>query len=444
MKKEFIKSLDASGIRFIRVLWCDNANIIRGKAIHRAALESHFEHGVGISCAQQSIPAMYDTVTEESGLGPVGEVRLIPDWETFVPLPYAPGHGRVLGNMVVKGEPWPYCPRDFLKRMATAAWVEGFQIKTAFENEFYLLHDGEEGILPVDNTPFASTRSMDINQAVVGNIVEALHEQGISAVQYYPESGPGQQEISIFHTNPMEAADHQVSFRETVHAVAYKHGMKASFLPKIFADKSGSGCHVHMSLWNEGKAITWDPKAPHGMMDKTRHFIAGILHHLPSLMAITTPATNSYRRIRPHFWSGAFRCWGFDNREAAIRIITDPEGGQPDHFEFKVADATSNPYLALGAIIAAGIDGIHRTLEPGKPLDADPGSLSEAERKKKHIEFLPASLGETIDHLSRNETLLKALGEDLSRAYLAVKRAEFQHMKSFELKDEVALLLERY
>jgi glutamine synthetase len=444
MKKEFIKSLDASGIRFIRVLWCDNANIIRGKAIHRSALERHFEHGVGISCAQQSIPAMFDAVTEGSGLGPIGEVRLIPDWETFVPLPYAPGHGRVLGNMVQKGEPWSYCPRDFLKRMATAAWVDGLQMRTAFENEFYLLLQTDQGIVPVDNTPFASTLSMDINEAVVGNIVDALHEQGISVEQYYPESGPGQQEISILHTNPLEAADHQVSFRETVHAVAHKHGVKASFLPKIFADKSGSGCHIHMSLWADGKSIIAEPKAPHKLGERTRAFIAGILHHLPSLMAITTPTTNSYRRILPHLWSGAYRCWGYDNREAAIRVITDPETGLPGHFEFKVVDATSNPYLALGAIIAAGLDGIRQKLEPGNPVDVDPGNLSDAERKKRRIEALPTSLGETIENLSRNEVLMKALGEDLARAYLAVKRAEYKHMKGFQLKEEIDLLVERY
>lgn len=444
MDKAFITSLKSSGIKFIRILWCDNANIIRGKAIHIDTLEENMTHGVGISAAQQAIPVMYDAVVPGAGLGPVGEVRLVPDWSSFNPLPYATAHARVMSDMKQKGKNWPYCSRLFLKKMITEAEKEGIEIKTAFENEFYLLKTETDEIIPVDYTGFASTLSMDINQHVINEIAENLIAQGMIVEQYYPESGPGQQEISIRYTDPLKAADNQIAFRETVRAVASHHGLKASFLPKIFLDKAGSGCHIHLSLWKNNKNLVPNSRESYGLSKITKSFIAGLLHHMPALMAITTPSTNSYRRIKPHYWSGAFRCWGVDNREAAVRVITDPETNSCKQFEFKPSDATANPYLAMGAIIAAGIDGIKQKMEIPSPVNIDPGNLSEEERKSASIDKLPSDLGSALEYLTANRILLNALGAELSGAYLAVRRSEWENMSGYELADEVELLMEKY
>jgi len=306
-------SLAAAGIRFIRILWCDNANVIRGKAVHVGALPRFQEHGVGIS-------------------------------------------------------------------------VE----------------------------------------------------------QFYPESGPGQYEISTGYTQALAAADRQIAFRETVHAVAPRHGFEASFLPKIFSDKAGSGCHLHLSLWRNGENLVPGPANEHGLSKVARAFIAGILDHLPALMAPTTPSPNSYRRIAPHCWSGAFRAWGLDNREAAVRVPTNPARAGTTNFELKTADASANPYLALGATIAAGMDGVRRGLNLGEPVDVDPGCLPEAERSKRGVDPLPANLGGAIDHLSRDQTLLNALGTELAQAYLAVRKAEWEALKGMDLEQEVNLLRGRY
>jgi glutamine synthetase len=439
------QSLEAAGVKFIRILWCDNANIIRGKAIHIGAL-SHHLHGVGISAAQQAIPVMYDAPVPETGLGPVGEVRLIPDWSTLNLLPYAPSHARVMGNMVNDGIPWSFCPRYFLQRMVADASSLGLEVMAAFENEFYLLRKTADGVgvEPAENTVFASTLAMDSTLKIIDEIADALVAQGMPVEQYYPESGPGQHEISIRYTQAISAADQQIAFRETVRAIAMRHGLKASFLPKIFADKAGSGCHLHLSLWRGGKNIVADGSNVGGLSQIAQAFIAGILDHLPALMALTTPCTNSYRRIRPHFWSGAFRCWGIDNREAAVRVPTDPGVNSPTNFEFKTVDASANPYLALGAAIAAGVDGVKRNLELGAPVAVDPGYLSESERNLRGIDLLPTNLGDAIAHLTRDNILLTALGSDLANAYLAVRKAEWEAMKNMELEDEVNLLLERY
>jgi len=444
MEKELLQTLDAAGVRFVRILWCDNANIIRGKAVHRGTVSEYLKHGVGISAAQQAIPVMYDAPVPGSGLGPVGEVRLVPDWDTFTPLPYAPGHARVIGDMVKDGYPWNLCPRNFLKTMVAEAQREGLEVIAAFENEFYLLRQTPDGVVPADETVFASTLAMDLHQGVIDEIVEALVEQGMLVEQYYPESGPGQQEISVLYTHALGAADQQIAFRETVRAIALQHNLKASFLPKIFADKAGSGCHLHLSLWQDGQNLLPNLEADGGLSEVARRFIAGILHHLPALMALTTPSTNSYRRIRPHFWSGAFRCWGMDNREAAVRVPSNPEEISPTHFELKTVDASANPYLALGSVIAAGLDGVRHCLELGEPVAVDPGHMTESERSTRGIELLPTNLGESIEQLSNDKVLLDALGTELTQAYLAVRKAEWEVMKDLELEEEVKLLLERY
>ncbi|NET60034.1 MAG: glutamine synthetase [Symploca sp. SIO2E6] len=444
MTNKILAKLNNIGIRLLRILWCDNANVIRTKALHRATLTDYLKHGVGISAAQQAVPVMYDAPVPGSGLGPVGEVRLVPDWDTFTPLPYAPGHARVLGDMVKDGHPWGLCPRNFLKRMIAEADREGLQVVAAFENEFYLLRRTADTIVPADETLFASTLSLELHRLVIDEMVEALVQQGMLVEQYYPESGPGQQEISILYTQALPAADQQIAFRETIRAIAIQHNLIASFVPKIFADQAGNGCHIHLSLWQDGQNLIPNLEQDGELSQVARRFIAGILHHLPGLMAITTPSTNSYRRIVPHCWSGAFRCWGMDNREAAVRVPSNPESPSPTHLELKTVDPSANPYLALGAIIAAGIDGIRHCLELQEPVAVDPGTLTESERSTRGIERLPTNLGEAIEQLRSNQVLLDALGAELAQAYLAVRQAEWEGMKDLDLDAEVKLLLERY
>ena len=445
MNRELRQILEQQNIRFVRLLWCDNANVIRGKAFHTGFLEEHRHQGISIAIAQQAIPVMYDMVAPDSGLSPVGEAWLVPDWSTFNTLPYAPGHARVMGDMVRGGEPWSLCPRGFLKRMLAEAEAEGLQVLSAFENEFYLLRRESQllgAIVPVDETGFASTLAMDLNYAVINDIATALLAQGIPVERYYPESGGGQHEIAIRYTQALQSADWQIAFRETVRGVALRHNLRSSFLPKIFADQAGSGCHLHLSLWREGQNLM--PGANGELSAIARAFVAGILYHLPALMALTTPSVNSYRRLQPHFWSGAYRCWGMDNREAAVRVPSNPNPPSPTHIELKTVDASANPYLALGATIAAGLEGIRRQRDPGKPVAIDPGRFTEVERQQLGIDRLPENLGAAIEHLSRNRTLQDALGKDLSQAFLAVRRMEWKALQGKTLEEEVKLLLERY
>lgn len=442
---DILETLRMQSIRFVRVVWCDNANVIRGKAIHYDALPGRIDVGVGLSAAQQAIPIMVDAIAPNSGLAPVGEVWLIPDWSTLRPLPYAPGHARVIGDMVHNQAPWPWCGRQFLRRMIQQAADLGLEIQAVFEPEFYLLRQIAGEINPADQTAFAATLGMDYQQSVMDAIADALTDQGIAIEQYYPESGPGQQELSIHYAPALQAADQHLIYRETVHAVAHRHGLVASFLPKIFAQTAGSGCHLHLSLWQGGENITPAGAEQPGKLSPTaRAFVAGLLDHLPALMAITTPSTNSYRRLQPHFWSGAFRTWGYDNREAAVRIPSNPTLPSPTHIELKTVDGAANPYLALGCAIAAGLDGLRRHLDLGEPAQIDPGSLSPAERDIKGWDRLPPDLNTAITHFANDTVLQDTLGNPLATALLAIRRMEWEAMHTLSLEEEVRLLLEKY
>lgn len=436
--------LQSHDIRFVRVLWCDHANLIRAKAIHS-------DHGAGLAAgvaltpAQQALPVMFDAVAPDSGLEPVGRVRLIPDWSSLTMLPYAAGHAGVLADMRLGSEAWEHCPRDFLRRQALRLEARGLGVHAAFENEFTLLRRGENGTpLPLDDTVYAATGAMNIAAEVVNDIADALVAQGLEVEGYHPESGPGQQEMTIRPAGPLAAADRQIVFRETVRGIAGRHGLIASFLPKLFAERAGNGCHLNLSLQRGGIAATGDPDRADALSPETRAFMAGILAHLPGLAAVTLASSNSYRRIRPHSWAGAYRCWGHENREAALRVARAPDSERPDRIELKSIDASANPYLALGCVLAAGIDGLEREMALPAETTVDPGTLTAAERERRGIDGLPADLATALDALGEDPVLLAALGEARARAYRAVKRMEYAALADSDLAGEIALLVERY
>ena len=427
--------LSDAGTQFIRILWCDNANIIRAKAVHTHHLEDCIKNGINITVAQQALPVMHDTVVPETGLGPVGEVRLMPDWSTLTILPYAGKHAQVISDMIVGAtrKIWEHCPRGFLRRQIEKLAAKDLRLKAVFENEFYLLRRNETGdLVPADDTVFCATGSMNQHAAFVDDLAEALTAQGLDVVNYYPESGPGQQEMNISYTEALKAADNQIIYRETVRGVSIRHGLVASFLPKIFEDKAGSACHINFSLWRDEENVSGEAGQTDGISPEAGAFIAGVLDHLTALTAITIPSINSYRRIRPHFWAGAFRSWGYQNREAAVRVCKNDAETQAARFEFKTADVTTNPYLALGALIAAGLDGMERGLILPEEVTMDPGRMPEGERKDKGIDLLPQDLGEAIEALRKDDVLLNAMEGDLARSFVAVRQKEWEAPQGIE------------
>lgn len=437
-----VQQAKEQGVRLIRFLYCDNGCTIRGKLAHINDLAARLESGIGLTVAMQAMN-MLDQLQPVEGMGPVGEIRLVPDPASFVVLPYASHSAAMMSDMLaLNHQPWGACPRSFLKRMIARAATQGLTLQASFENEFSLFYPDENGeYVPVDTGLCFSSISMTAAAEVMDDMVAAFEAQNIPIDAYYPELGHGQHELPLRHAAALRAADNQIWFRETVRNVANQHNILASLAPKPMPDQAGNGCHIHWSVWDAaGKTnLFYDPNDRYKLSQLGYQFVAGVLAHLPGLLALTAPSFNSYRRLQPHFWSSAYTVWGPDNREAAVRIASGLWGHEPDsvNVELKASDPSNNPYLALGGLVAAGLDGIARRLDPGDPILVDPGNFSDEERAKRGIQRYPTTQAEALDALEKDPLLMEALGPELSASYLAVKRSEYAAFAAEDLDFEI-------
>jgi glutamine synthetase len=429
----------AENVSLTRFLYADHGGIIRGKAAHAADLEARMSSGIGHTVAMMAM-SMLDHLQPVEGMGPVGEVRIVPDPATFVTLPYAPGAAAMCADLVKPdGQPWEACARTFLKQAIAELAAEGYAMRAAFEPEFTLGQrvpdpdGGPDRLVPNDDSLCYSSTGFQLAHDYIMDVVAALEAQDLTVEHVYPELGHGQQEVVIKHAPALRAADNHLLYRETIRGVAFRRGMWASLAPKPIPDQAGNGTHLHGSLFEvgpdgeaAGRNLFADPSDQYGLSSTAYHFIGGVLAHLPALVALTCGSVNSYRRLAPQMWASAFNVYGMDNREAAVRICSVLRGdpGSSVNLELKPSDSSANPYLALGGFIHAGLDGIRAKLDPGAAVNVDPASLSDAERAEQGIKRLPASLGEALDALEADELLMNALGPLRSRAYLAVKRSE--------------------
>jgi glutamine synthetase len=425
-------------LELIRFLYADHGGVIRGKATSRRFLPERIASGIGHTTAMMAVTIM-DSLQPVPGLGPVGEVRLKPDPDTLVALPYAPGAGAMLADLVrTDGRPWEACSRTFLKQAIAELAAEGYAMTAAFEPEFTLGRrepgpdGGPDRLVPADDSLCYSATGFHQAHDFIMELVRALEAQDLQVEHYYPELGHGQHEVVIRYAPALRAADNHVLYRETVRGVAFRRGLWASLAPKPIPDQAGNGTHLHASLTGltddgtPGPAVFADPSDKYGLSQTGYHFIGGLLAHLPALVALTCGSVNSYRRLQPQFWSSAYTIYGMDNREAAVRICSPLRGDASSsvNLELKPSDSSANPYLALGALILAGLDGIRSQRDPGPAVNVDPFTMSEAERAAAGARRLPQSLDEALDALEADELLMNALGPLRSAGYLAVKRAE--------------------
>lgn len=434
-----------AGVELVRFLYCDFSGVTRGKTVHVSSLPSKLREGVGLTRAQMAMNLVEQLVPIE-GMEPVGEIRLVPDPDTFSVLPWTPSSASLLCDQLGHDHrDWGACPRSFLRAVLRRFEASGMRVETAFEDEFFLAREVDGCYVPFDHAPVYSAIGLDLSADVMHDIVRALHEQGLQVEQAINEYGPGQEEISVRHAPALRAADNQMKLRDTVRGVALQHDLLASFAPKPFLDTVGSGAHIHLSLWDIGTdcSLLYSPEARGGLSDIGRHAVGGILAHLPALIALTCPSHNSYRRLQPHAWSSAYTAWGFDNREAAVRVASPFWGREAGSYniELKPVDNSANPYIALGGLLTAVLDGIERKLEPGEPCEHDPANLREEEREQRGIQRLPADMVTAMDLLEEDETLMTAMGEMMSRAYLAVHRSE---ERAFSEQDEAFEIREHF
>jgi glutamine synthetase len=421
---------------WVRFVFVDHGGIPKSKAVHRDGFERRVRAGVGLAKGVLALDPS-GMLHPESGLSPVWECRLVPDLSTLTPLPFARGQAIVACDMTEPDAttPWEGCPRSALKRVLGRLAERGCRSVASYEAEFYVW--GPDG--PLDRSPYAASFALTAAAEFVAELAETLEEMGIRPEQCHAEVGHGNLELSVGEAEALAAADRRVMVLEAIRGVAHGMGLQTTMAPKPYLDQAGNGHHLHVSLYalEDDSPVLFDASGK--LSAAGSGFVGGLLEHLPAVMAFTAPSPNSYQRLAPGMWSSAYASYGPDNREAAVRLTSPVAGAESAtaNVEFKPMDVTANPYLALAAVLAAGMDGVERDLDPGEPATVDPATLSDEERASRGIYPLPASLDEALDALEGNEVLIRALGEPLVRTHLAVGRAQAKMAKDLS-PEEVA------
>lgn len=437
--QDVLSECRSAGVELIRFIYCDFTGVQRGKITSVDDLANRLNHGINMTRAQMSF-TLLDTMADVPGMTPIGELRMLPDPETFSVLPWMPSHASMTCDLVEQnGQKYEACTRTWLKDVLARAAERGLRIQAAFEPEFYLgvRNPQTNKWQPADDTGIYAENGFNVQGKFLTDLTRTVRAMGIMPEMVYHEGGPGQQEISIHHAPALQAADNQMKLRNAVRGVALEHGYYASFAPKPFPWTFGSGAHVHLSVWDVAtdRNLMYDPNAEASFSQLGRHFVGGILNHLPALISLTCPSYNSYRRLQPRSWSTSYKCWGYDNRQAAVRAASPFWGreAQTSNIEIKAVDGSCNPYLALGAIIAAGLDGLDHDTDPGKPLPVDPSDLTEEERQQLGITSVPSSLRAAVAEFVASPLYKALMPPLLFNSYPIVKLTECE---GFEAADE--------
>ena len=411
----------------IFLVWNDLVGLSRTRGVPVAEYERRKGHGLGWALAGQAMTPFEDIAANP--WGPMDEVRQIPDDETrrriVLRHEHPPLHLVMCDSLNPDGSPWECCTRSFLAAALADLKAEtGLALHIAYENEFALSGEGLCWAAPFSldavrrTAPFADL------------CVAALIDAGAGIETFEPEYGVGQFEVTCGPAAGLAGADRVVLTREVVHEAARQCGLRATFTPKPAPDAVGNGCHLHLSLWDaEGRAAAYDSGSPGELSTVAARFVAGVQRHLVALCALTAPSPVSYLRLVPHHWSCGYNVVGVQNREAAIRICPSPAAdptarGDAFNIEFRFTDATASPYLAIGVIVRAGLQGIRDELPRPTLVDRDPADLSEDERRALGVNTLPASLEDALEAFGKNARVTGWFTPTMVEAYTAIKRHE--------------------
>ncbi|WP_329332424.1 glutamine synthetase family protein [Streptomyces sp. NBC_00663] len=422
--------LSGRGVHGVVLGYVDTAGVGRVKTIPTARLASAAAWGVGMSPVFDTFLANDSVVTTDVLGSPDGDLRLYPDLDHLVVLAAQPGWAWApVDRITQEGERHPGCTRTLLRRIVTDAQQRhGLTFKAAVEVEWAVGQgpSAEGDFVPALSGPaYGAIRQVELSD-YTADLLAALAAQGVDVDQLHPEYAAGQFEVSVGALDPVAAADRSVLVRQTIRAVAGRHGLVVSFAPAVFAEGVGNGGHLHLSAWREGVNLHTGGGGRYGMTADAEAFAAGVLAHLPALTAVTAPSPASYLRLKPSQWAGVFTAWGRETREAAVRVVTGTLGlrDQAANLEVKPVDLAANPYLALGSVIAAGLDGISSAAVLPEEITGDPARLDAEQAAARGVRRLPTSLAEAVAEFRKDECLRGALGPVLADAVTAVREGE--------------------
>jgi len=427
--------VEADNLRGLWIVWHDYAARANGRWFPGASIPDALSGGTLFCHANLNFTIDDWQVPHPRFGADAGDFVAMPDPETYTLLPYHPGIGRVLSYLRTEaGEPWEGCPRTRLRDMLATLARRGLSARAAFEPEFSLFHKREDGgYTPADAFTMYSVERMEVEHDLLDEIETMLAAQGIRVVGMGAEYGAGQLEINLHHERPIKAADDLLTFRETVKALARRRGLIASFMPKPYDHLAGNGVHVHLSLWDkEGSEDRSAGDEPLGLSVEMTRFIAGVLAHAPALCGVFAPTANSYKRLLPGSWAPAHIGYSAGNRAALVRV---PGASRP-RMEFRAGDHTAHPHLALTALIAAGVDGLDRQLDPGPPATGDLGHLPDDALARQGVRLLPRTAHEALDAIEADSVVMAALGPVCGPELLRVRREELarydRHVSDWE------------
>jgi glutamine synthetase len=422
---------------------CDLAGLVRGKGFPMAALAQRLREGVGLAPSNIMMSAFGPIY--ETPYGTEGDLMLVPDPSAYVEVEFDDWAAErfYLGDiMTISGQYWECCPRNFLRRALAALEQEaGLAVVAAFEQEF--VYTGVEHRA-------GATYALDAyrRQGVFGeSLIAALRAAGLVPDSFLPEYGPRQYEMTIAPARGIRAADEAVIAREMARGVATRLGHRAILAPILDPDGIGNGTHIHFSLRDlADQPILYDANAPWRIGAIGGQFAAGILDHLPLLAAVTAPSAASYFRLRPDRWAPVWANLGLQDRGASLRVcpVFDQPVAHNFNLEYRVADAAASPYLALGALVWAGLDGIRRGLALPDPPERGFWQMSDAERAAAGVRLLPRSLSEALDLLAASDTARDWFGAAFFDNYLAFKRAELRALAGLDPVEICARYAEIY
>ncbi|MGD9195262.1 MAG: type III glutamate--ammonia ligase [Methyloceanibacter sp.] len=364
------------------------------------------------------------------------EVSAHPDPQSCIILPWQTNVAWFASNLWCEGKPFDACSRNILARATQAAADMGFVMNLGMEAEFYVLKDGESDVVPVsardtlDKPCYDGYGALD-NLHWLSELVDAMDDLGWDVYSFDHEDGNGQFEVDFRYADAMTMADRFVFLRMMANAIAQKHGYFASWMPKPFADRTGSGAHYNMSLESleTGQNLFKDDNDPRGcrLSNLGYQFVAGVLRHLPAISAVVSPTVNSYKRLIKQgsmsgsTWAPVFVCYGNNNRTNALRI---PLGG--GRVELRASDSANNPYLGAAMVLSAGLEGIREELDPGDPHTENMYNKTPEELEELGIALLPRTLEEAIDAFETDPFSRAVMGDEMFKAYAAFRREEWE------------------
>jgi glutamine synthetase len=365
------------------------------------------------------------------------DLAAIPDLASFTPIPWEPTLARFACDIRVEGEEWAYDPRTILRRQVDKARAKGYECMIGMELEYFLIRQREDGSIEIADSldtlekPCYDLKGLTRNYEFLGTVSRYVNELGWGNYANDHEDANGQFEQNFTFTDALASCDRGIFFRYMVHSLAQQRGFLATFMPKPFTELTGNGCHFHMSLWDGDRNLFLDEDDPRGLglSQLAYHFLGGLMRHARASSAVTAPTVNSYKRLKVGTtasgatWSPVWISYGYNNRTQMYRIPG------PGRIEDRSVDGSCNPYLAATVILAAGLDGIEKGIDPGEPSSENLYAVPWKELRARGLETLPVNLLEATVELERDDVLREALGsardEDYADYFIGVKREEW-------------------